>query len=336
MSDNEVQQSCQTIMAKPNRVIEPMGEVEARATLIQIRGNLKSAANLITEFDQRLGWRVLGYEGLDACILAEFGKPNLRALIEEELGYSQAYSYRLAAANEVAANVQQFSPTGETVMVKERWVRDSGITKLDPPKQAEAIQAARELAKSEGGRDITTRHVSQAVEQVKAKEQLFTSTYYVVTHLVVTGKISRDAGLEMNAALEALAPRIRGQAVQLIGKFGITCPALLAPIGEMLAREGTERASKVLPEVLRGYLGGKRLREATLTDLENAKAEAAKEHQAEAVEARRKQTLAEGRSLIEPVNLIVWPGDKEKTIKALNRDLGEARLSWLIETLVGL
>jgi hypothetical protein len=244
-------------------------------------------------------------------------------------------------AAEVERNIQQFSPIGENETpalppIKELHVRSTGIVNLLPTEQAEAYRKAQELVQAEGGGQITTRHVQEAVTLVKTKQTVFQSRYYVVSHAVATGEITADVGRQMVEALDKLIPKLRGDVVQLMGKFSLTCPELIAPLAEMFSRQGTDKESKVLPEILTGYLGGTPLNKANMTDLAQARRDAALEHAAEAVEAKRQQAAETGESLIEPVTLVVFPGDREKSLASLQRDLGEARLSWLLETLMSL
>lgn len=236
-------------------------------------------------------------------------------------------------------NLQPFSPIGENqtpALPPMLPVRGTGLGDLPPLGQAEAYQKAQEIAAAEGDEQISVQHMQQAVAQIKTKQTVFQSRYYVVSHAVATGEITAEAGRQMVEALDKLIPNLRGDVVQLMGKFSLTCPELIAPLAEMFSRQGTEKESKVLPEILTGFLGGTPLNKANMTDLAQARREAALEHAAEAVEAKRQAAAKTGESLIEPVTLVVFPGDREKSLASLQRDLGEARLSWLRETLMSL
>jgi len=139
----------------------------------------------------------------------------------------------------------------------------------------------------------------------------------VVSHMVTRGEITVTAAKAMTEALDKLAPKIRGMVVQLIARYGLTCPDLVSPLGEMFSREGTPKASKVLATVLAtGYLGSTALKSANLTDLAEAKEEARLEHIAEAVSQKSHLGYT-----VQAVIVTVYRGNAKRTLKALKEAL---------------
>jgi len=290
-------------------VIEPMAEVEARACLMAIRGNLQAAAALVREFDERRGWAALQYNSLRECLALE-------------LGYSEKHGYRLEAAARVVANIQQHSPMGETVLLKERWIRDSGITKLDAPEQAQAYLTAKKLAATEA-RPMQTRHIVQAVRTIQRQSTVvFNCIYAVVTNLVLTQFITPERGKALADAIDRLKPKKRAYIVQLIAQYKLNDPELVAPIAGMFDRPPGQE-SYVLPEVLAGRLNGKFLDKATTADLQRANAEAQEQHKAVAAEQKRQTQLAAGEIPVEEIAVTIYKGDPGKTIRALQQALGD-------------
>lgn len=310
-------------------IIEDMNAVEARACLIAIRGNLTTAAHQLADFNQRLGWKTLGYESLEDCLLKEFGHPTLQAYIQYELKKSQSQSYRLAATSQVATNIQQNSPAGETVVLKERWVRDSGIADLPPAQQAEAHTIAKTIATSEQA-SLTATHYVQAVTQIKARESVFQSHYAVVSNDVATGKITADVGRAMVSELDKLNPRKQGYIQQLMARFGLTCSDLVPKLADLFDRPPGQE-SKILPEVEFGFLAGKPLAQATLTDWKKAAYAAQQQHIAEEAEAKRNALLAAGLPVIEDVTLTLPKGDWKKCIAILRKELGDNGFELLMQ-----
>lgn len=288
-------------------IVTPMTDVEARASIIAMQGGFVQIQRLALDFDRRLGWQALGY-------------PTLASCFESELGYSMQHGYRLMAAAQVNENLNRLSPQGETPPVlREKWVRESGLAKLEPEEQVEAVRLGNQLAQSEQAAP-TTRHYAEAVREVQARKTVFQSPYYVVTHMVVTGLITAQAGLDMNAALEKLKPQQRGVAVQALAQYGITCPALLMPVTEVLSRP----ESKLYPEVKSGYLAGTPLKSATMSDWKRAAAEAQRQHLAEIEEQKRQDDLAAGKLVVVDVVLSLPTGDWSRCVEVLRRELGDS------------
>lgn len=299
-------------------IIEDMDALEAEACLIAIQGNLDEAARLTSDFDRRNGWKALRY-------------PNLRACLESELEYSRSYVWRLEQAAQVAASIQDALPDGSRVIAREGTIRNSGIKELPSGiARAEAYTIAHDMAAAEGTR-LTALHLKNGVEQVKARNQIFSSRYTVITHLVVTGDITVAVGNEINQIMEKLPPRKRGYLMELMAKFKLTCPALFVPIADLFERP-PGKESLVLPEILTGFLAGVPLAAATVTDLKRANYAAQQQHFADNEEKRRTYNKQE-----QPVyvTLSLPIGNLEKTQRILRRELGEAGFDWLHRMMLG-
>jgi hypothetical protein len=289
--------------------IEQMSRIEAQACLLAIRGNLESAKEKTLDFDRRLGWKAMDY-------------PTLAACFEAELGISFQHGYRLLAAAEVEQNVRALSPIGESPVIRERWVRETGIARLEPAQQAEAYQIAAQIVDAEAAKRMTTAHIKQAVAQVQARQQVFRTTYFPVSQLFATGKLALDEAKRFVEALDRITPRKRGYILQLTAKFEFRNPDLVEAIASLFDRpEGQE--SLVLPEVLNGFLGGVVLTKATMSDWKRANQEASKQHIAVAVEEQNQLT-----GVAERVVTIAL-GDWERTKKRLVDELGAAGFTWL-------
>ncbi len=298
-------------------IIEPMQAVEARAALLAIGGNLKSASDLALDFDRRRGWKALGYENLATCF-------------EAELGISPQHGYRLLQLGEVRANIT--AHTGEKPdALKEYWMRETGLNRLTPQQQAEAYVKAQALQEAEQEKHLAAHHLHRAVDEIRKQSTVVQSKYHIITHLMVTGVITADTAQRMNDYLEAMKPKVRGTIIQLIAKYAITCADLLPPIADMVARQDTDKPSLVYSEIATGYLGGVALRNATLTDLRRAQNEARLQHIADSEEERRLKAIADGKRVSEPVIITVYVDEPERTTKALEQALGSDGLAQLMQ-----
>ena len=54
--------------------IEMMSREEAESKISIIRISVMSMRMQLLDFDQRLGWKALGYESMKDCLIARFGK----------------------------------------------------------------------------------------------------------------------------------------------------------------------------------------------------------------------------------------------------------------------
>lgn len=291
------------------RIIEPLSESAAREQIGTIRDgwHLIQTAGLdlrasIINFDERLGWKALGCSSLAQCF-------------EKELGKSFQTGYRQLKVALVERNIRTHSDLPSPI--PERHVRGTGLAQLQPVEQAEAYQNARQMAAAEGKPSPTAEHVKRSVQIITSRLEVYTTPYHVVSHMVTRGEITVTAAKAMTEALDKLAPKIRGMVVQLIARYGLTCPDLVSPLGEMFSREGTPKASKVLATVLAtGYLGSTLLKSANLTDLAEAKEEARLEHIAEAVSQKSHLGYT-----VEAVIVTVYRGNAKRTLKALKEAL---------------
>lgn len=303
------------------RIIEPLSEPDARASIGAIRDGwqlIQTAGwdlrRSIIDFDERLGWKALGYSSLAQCF-------------EKELGKSFQTGYRQLKVALVERNIRQHSSLPSSI--PERHVRDTGLAQLQPVQQAEAYQNARQMAAAEGKDAPTAEHVKRSVQIISSRLEVYSTRYHVVSHMVTRGEITVAAAKEMTDALDKLQPKIRGMVVQLIARHGLTCPALVSPLGEMFSREGTGKASKVLATVLAtGYLGSTLLKSANLTDLAQAREEARLEHISEAIS--QQSHLGNG---VQAVIITVYRGNAKRTLKALKDALSVEDLGMLREML---
>ncbi len=282
-------------------IIEVMTETEATLCLLAIRGRLDDARQKMLEFDQRLGWKALGYASRAECF-------------EAELKQCFQSGYRLLNAAEVQLNVDKYSLMSEPPVIKKRWVQDSQIMKLEPAQQAEAIQLADEIRQAEDSKEIVARHVEAAVKQLMTKQVVFTSRYFVITQAVTTGKITAETGKEFVQAFERIEARRRGLIAQLMAQFGLTCPALVGPLGSLFGRKA-DREALILQEVLTGFLGGTSLAQATLSDWRRAAEEAQRQMDSE--------EMARTAPLVQPMLVTIYKGDVKRTVDALKEALGD-------------
>lgn len=293
-------------MAFDIAIIEPMTKQEAQTCLHEIKSHLSDARRKVLELYERRGWEALGYESFQACM-------------ERELGYSFQHGYRLVMAEKIEQSIRQHSPQGElpSGSIPEKHLRV--LKKVqDPQQRARAYQNARDLAATEGAKQVKTRHVEQSVLLEETRQMVLKSRYFLPAQMMVRGEVTPYEAKRMIEALEELTPRRRGYVLQLMAEPGLTCPELIIPIGNMFDRpEGRE--SYVLPEILQaGTLGGTPLHKAAVVDLQRANEEARRQHIADAEEKKR--------PVIEPVIVTVYRGDPARSLKALVSALGHEGL----------
>lgn len=300
-------------------IIQPLTKAQAEALLNDIRADCEDATRVMTtmrerliQFDQGAGWKVLGYPSLSDCFERELG-------VVFQTGYA-----RLKAAI-VEMNIRQLSPPGEIIVaatIPVKHVKETGIGNLSPAAQLEAYRSAIRMAKAEGRVRPTTDDVKRGVTLEQTKGTVFQSPYAVISQMVATGSITAVLGEQMVQALNRLVPKQRGYIVQLIAKFQLTCPALFKPIAFMFDRKIGEE-SKVLPEVLTGFLGGTPLAKATERDLARANAEAKTEHINESMPD-------DGGAKA----LVLYTRNLDKSLAVLRREMGEAWLDMLSKRLL--
>lgn len=283
------------MVAEAVLIIPAMTEAEARECVQQINDHIGSARQWALKLYEQRGWAALGYASFKDCAQAEFKQ-------------SYQHVYKLLAAAQIDSHMGENN-------IPLRHIQQLKVL-ASPEAQREAYRNAKQMAASEGSRQVTERHVEASVKVLQAKEQVFQSRYYVLGHMVTMGDITANVGMEMHNALEKLKPKLRGDILQVIAKFGLSCAALIPPLAEMFERQGTDKESKTLAALLAtGCLGGVPLAQATLTDLENARREAQMEHIADSEHQRQ---LKQG---IAPLIITVYKGDPGRTWQALRQAL---------------
>ncbi len=175
--------------------------------------------------------------------------------------------------------------------------------------------------------------MQQSVELLDVRKQVLEARYFPIAQAMTTGLITPLVAQAMVIQVEQLAPKKRGYIMQIIAAHGLTCAELIPPIAEMFDRPAGKE-SYVLMEVLKtGTLGGTPLKAARMDDLHRACEEARLQHIAEAEEARRAAQPA-WTTPATPVNITVWLGHREKTMRQINL-LGEPAVEilrmWLME-----
>lgn len=285
------------------QIIEPMTRTEAEACVASIKAHMSDARQKALELYQRKGWEALGYESFRACA-------------EKEFGQSWQHVYRLKNIAEAEQELRAASPVGEPLpeQIPGRHLR--ALSTLPTPEQkAKAYQKAQQLAKIEGAAEVTERHVRTAVAVENTEKEVYEGKYAVLGQMVATGQLALMTANEMTQHLEKAKPKTRGLIIQLIARWGLTCAELIPELAQMFDREGTEKASKVLPVILKtGSIAGTPLVKANLTDLGRAKYEASLEHKADAV-----QKQIEQKPTVQPVIVTLYKGDPVRTLKELKR-----------------
>lgn len=296
--------------------IQPMNRHEATACLADIRHHLenagvslKTARARALELYQRQGWKALGYPSFKACAKAEFNQ-------------SFQHLYRLRSAALVDEHVQQFSPAGDSPLEPIPTQHTRHLAKLGTPEQQyEAYTTAKQIAAAER-RDVTGEHVRQAVQQVQAKNEIL-AKYAVVAHMVTTGELGVEDGKAMTEALDKCKPKTRGYIVQLIGKFGLTCPALIPVIAERYDRQTVDDPSRLLQMLERtGRLGDVLLRGANLTDWQKAVLYA----QAERIADRESKTSAVVATVV-----TLYAKDPARSMRVMRKEFGAAWLEQMVQ-----
>lgn len=297
-------------------ITSDMSITEAEACVSAIHAKTAELKSLVYDLWSRRGWLVLGYSSFHACVTDRFGERN-----------ASTY-YRL---KDVANFERNVLPNGETV--RHSHVRE--FAKLnDHDKQFEAFQTAKNIAIAQGDRVITAQHAQQAVQIVLARQAVIESSHRVVSQMMLSGELSPIAAVKFVRALDALPPSHQIEVQSLMATHGLANPDLLPAIVDMLQRDGKPNASLVLPEIRMGYLGGKPLAHASLTDLQNANHEARLQHIADADEQKRQQAIERGEPLPEPVIVTVWKNDSQKTMLALYNALGDVAFNRLFQTML--
>ncbi|GAB4528552.1 MAG: hypothetical protein OHK0046_47500 [Anaerolineae bacterium] len=214
------------------------------------------------------GWLALGYPSFYACVQQEFPQ-------------SYQHIYRLKDAALISEAVSPMGENGEKRQIPERHARELKALP-DPDAQKRAYDLAATKAQMEGRAAPVLEDVTEAVEQVQMEIEVSESPYRVVSHMAVTGDITYGEARDIQDALEAVQNvPVRSQIVQIIGQHGLSDADLIPELAGLFARKDADK-SKVLAEVLAaGTLAGTPLLEATVSDLREARRQAAAEYRDE-------------------------------------------------------
>lgn len=295
-----------------------LGETEAREQAAEIKQRGDDLKVRIWTWYSRKGWAALGYESFAVSAEPELGMVHQTA-------YSYVTGYEVEQTLLAAQNTpNDDSPRGENTpppvtTIPLKHAKQLGRLKSSAD-QVEAHAKAWNLAITQGQEKPTEAEYKAAVDTVIRANAI--KTYALIGNMVNMGVLSLDAGEEMCQQLEKVKPKIRGQVYELIARHKMTCPDLIVPIAGMLDRKPGEE-SKVLPEVVTGFLGGVSLKKATLSDLKRANYEAQQQYFADEKQAKRQAN--------QPVEHIitVYENDPAATFKALARVLKAQDLATL-------
>lgn len=255
-------------------------------------------------------WYGRGYEAL--------GYANFAAYMTAEFGWSGSHGYRLKDAADVESDLRALVQNVPADIPDKHLLALKPLA--SPVQRAEAYENAVHLAQAEGS-PVTERHIKVSVATLDDRKRVLGSHNAVVIQMMAEGTVTPQQAVKLLDAIEKLMPRKRGYLVQLMAKFQLANPDLVAPIAEMFERP-PGKESLVLPEVLTGFLNGRPLRVATTSDLAIARDEARKVHIAASEEASRSARIAAGLAIkADPVPVTIYPGDKDKTLASLRAGL---------------
>jgi len=289
-------------------VMSPMTRDEAEHHTAQAKYHAGKLREHIAAIHDREGWRALAYPSFEAWAEAEL-----------QQGYKWALKLRNAHViqQQIEAHIEGALPAA-TLPTKHA----EQLHKLDGPEaQAQAYQRAMNLAEAEGGK-VATRHVQRAVQVALDEAAVRGGGYAVVRHLMESGEITAAVARQMNKALDEVHPGGCAYVLHLIGRHGLSDPALVPRLAALDKRP----ESKMLEEIRTGYLDGVPLAKATLTNWGAAAEEARKAHVAEKTSEKDEQQAVEARIVTvyrskDPARPV--PAAAEKTLAALRRELGE-------------
>jgi hypothetical protein len=181
------------------------------------------------------------------------------------------------------------------------------------------------------------RHIHQAAKVIGAEEAVEASGQPLIQNMVNTGEITPVVGQAMVQQIEDLPPPLQSGVMQVIAECGGLGDArLIKPLADMLAREGTEKPSRTL-QTLRTTktLAGTPLPKATITDLQQAKAESQSDAITDSENARRRAAAAQGKIMPEPVVLTIYKYDPKRTLRELKKALGGSEYKRLRDAILG-
>ena len=139
-----------------------MTKVEAETVLAEIKDGALSVRDLLAEFHEREGWRVLGYRTIAGCL-------------KERLGISYTHAYRMIDSDQVKHNVQLVTEADthdDTPEPNDAQARELG--KLPAEAQQSAWATVVERATVEPGKKpkITAAAVREVVAEVLVEAPL--------------------------------------------------------------------------------------------------------------------------------------------------------------------
>lgn len=292
----------------------PLSAQEARRLVDEIHADVNALGEKLLRLKDGRGWKALGYESWRDCVASEFKQ-------------SESQLYRLLLAEQVNQQLQKVD--AGLPKLKERVVRE--LNRLNSPEEkAEAYREAQSLAKTQGKSEPSARDVAAVVEKKVISKQVLATPYAVVSLMMVQGEITPQVGKSLTEELDKIRPRANVvPLMELMARYGLNCLDLVLPIAAMIAREGTDRPSSILPEIRRGYLNGVPLKQATMESLEGAREEARNQHIAEDIEIQRQKDKLAGKVVAEPKVVTIWKHDPVKTFKVLRQELSVRDLIFL-------
>lgn len=300
-------------------VWEPLTREEAEYHTAQAKYHVDKLREHIYVIHERRGWQALDY-------------PSFEAWAEGELQQGYKWALKLKKAFEIQMELEAGSPRGEGEPAHLPTKHAEQLGKLsDTPTRQAAYQTAINLAEAEGT-IVATRHVKKAVDNKLNEQRVRASDYKIVQHMMDSGDVSVTVAAKMVAHLDKLTPQRKSFVFGIMGTHGLTS----APLIPRLAQLADRPDSKMLPEIRTGYLNGKLLAEANLTDWEAAAEEARREHLAE------KQAEMEDRQQIEARVVTVYRtrspqadahATAQRTLTALKRELTDRDIQALKEIL---
>jgi hypothetical protein len=286
-----------------------MTETEAESAIAGIRHHLDSAKQQAYDLWSRHGWRAVraadgrAYTSFYDCIQDRFNDQSV------------SHVYRL---KDIRLTELQLGRDD----MKNAHVR---ALKQYPEAQRQRIMdKADAIAATERGVTVE-RHIHQAATVVAAEDAVEASGQPVVQQMVNSGEITAVTGQQMVQQLESLSPALQSGVLQIVTELGgLTDARLIKPLADMVAREGTDKPSRTLA-TLRATktLAGVPLAKATMTNLQQAKAESQSQAITDSEAERLAKLRAAGKFIVQTVVVTVYRGDPKRSVRALREALGE-------------
>jgi hypothetical protein len=301
-------------------VIDVMTREEALAATHECRRHANALRRHVTDIYQRRGFEALDYPTFEAWAEAELANT----------GYKWALKLKNACVIEGHLREALASPQGENALPELLPTKHAEqLHKLrEPQAMATAYQRAMNLATSEGGGGVTTRHVKAAVDVLLDEKRVREAGYPVITHMLDSGEITAKTGREIVREIGALAPQQKSWILGIIGQHSMTNPALIRRVAMLQ----NQHDFPLRCDIENGVLNGKRLADANVTDWEAAVDAAKRERWLDEV-AQRNETQDVEACIVtvyrsrQGVNEIAV----KRTLAALEEALGAQDLVGLFE-----